>query len=383
MRIELNLLVKELSVFGFRHKVCRPQNILLLLLLSVVAWAACSEYDTNSVGQSFLPINSQVRSFTHLVYVEYTPYEARVWGPRADEVEATVNKLDVELTCQADSLVIVAYGFPSKEEEISTGSLTIRSDRNYALYLNSLTLDCRKGPAISSLGKGSCYLVLPQKSVNKLASWGLDVSERGDGCIYADGQIVLGGVGKLSVINHTESIPGHPTHAISAAGFQCQYNVNVQLQSLAGDGIHVLNSMRSSDGTWDIVAGQNGIFAGDSIVLFNGTYTGTATEGAFLWNRLGAAMRMPKITAASAWASDVLDSLSCTQLFDSVQAVWQEKFDDFVLLADSSYKLVDTLNVVAGTLKCTQEIADPYVLITNATIKSDAELSIQLSSSKK
>lgn len=355
------------------------QLLLPLALLSALMighLASCSEYDTISEGMNFEPANSQVRSFTHLVYVEFGVDDVRVWGPCQNEVKATFDGLHATLENDADSLVIIAYGFPAGKNRETSASLTIQSDRSYALYLNNLSMNSIGQPAIRCLGKGICYMVLPEKSKNELSSVKLNERTIGDGCIYAEGKIVLGGTGKLLVKNLTQPDPANVTHAISAEGFQCQYKVDVTLESLAGDGIHVTNSMRCSLGTWSIVAGQDGVYAGDSIVLYDGTYTGAAVDGAFLHTDLGAAFCTPKVTAASGSASDIMDSLQTTLMYDSIQPVWQEQMFGQVLEADSAYQLVDTAGAVAVSIKCSQTIQSPYILISNATTYSDAELTL-------
>lgn len=351
-----------------------PTTLLLLSALTAGLLASCSEYDTHSVGASFVPVNSQVRAFTHLVYVEYDPEGARVWGPCSDEVETTVTGMHVRLQCNADSLAIIAYGYPAAQAEGTNASLVVQSSSNYALYLSGLNIHCASGPAVSCLGKGSCYLVLPQKSDNELVTGTFPTADVGDGTIYSEGQIILGGAGRLTVRNLSLPAAGTVTHAISAAGLQCQYKVEVMLESLSGDGLHVRNSLRSSLASWDIRAHRHGISAGDSLILYSGTYTGSAAEGAYFCSDMGAAMRMPQLTVASAWASDVLDSLATTCLFDSVQPVWQEQFLHVSLMPDSTYQLVDTAGGTKATLQVYDSISAPYVLISDGQILPGTEL---------
>lgn len=349
----------------------------LLSVLTIGHLASCSQYDTFSEGVSFAPVNSQVRAFTHLVYVEYSSEGVRVWGPCSGEVQASIEGLHVTLQNDVDSIAIIAYGFPAGRDRDNSGSLTIQSDRSYALYLNNLNLSSSGRPVISCHGSGICYMVLPEKSKNELSSKNLNEVAPGDGCICAEGKIVLGGTGKLAVRNLSNPEPDHYTHAISAEGFQCQYKVDVTLESLAGDGIHVKNSMRCSMGSWTITAGRDGVYAGDSIVLYDGTYSGSAAEGSFLHTDLGAAFCTPTVTAASGDASDIMDISKMVLMFDTIQSVWQEQFFGQVLEADSAYQLVDTAGVVKASIKYSQTIQSPYVLISNATIASDAELTLK------
>lgn len=358
---------------------------LLLSLLTVGLLMSCSEYDTHTLGQKFQPVNSQVRSFTHAVYVEYTAEGARVWGPYQDEVQAQVNGLDVQLQALADSLVVIAYGYPASRNPRSDGSLLIQSERPYALYLNGLNLQSLQGPAISCLGHGHCYMTLTPKSRNILTSVQTAAEMGGDGCIYTECPLVLGGTGKLDVQNLTEPTQAEAAHAISAASFYCQYKVEVTLLSLNGDGLHVQHSLQSSLGTWSINAQQHGISAGDSLILYSGTYTGSAQQGAYLDNRLGAALRMASLTATSAQASNLMDTLRIAQLqlFDSVQYVWQGQFPDLTLQADTLYQLSDTTGAKITTLQALHDLAKPYLLFSNGKVRPDAVLSLQKTEQKK
>ena len=350
----------------------------IMLLSAIVAGhlASCSEYDTDSVGGGFIPVNSQVRSFTHLVYVEYSTTDVRIWGPCKDEVTANVDGLHVSLQCDVDSLTIIAYGYPATADRDLNGSLQIHSDRSYALYLNGLALSSNGRPTISCLGRGLCYIVLPEKSKNKLLAIGKAPEGAADGCLYAESQILLGGTGDLEVSNQMAPAIGQYAHAISAAGLQCQYKVSVTAEAPYGDGIHVVHSMLSSLGTWQVTAGRNGISAGDSIVLYAGTYTGTAADGAFLRTDMGAAIRMPQVTVASGIASDIMDSLAMTAMFDSIQSVWQASFFNFVMEADTTYNLVDSAGTKVASIVSPHTIPSPYVLISDGKIMSDADLQI-------
>lgn len=360
----------------------RLTHILLTLTwlsaLVVMVLVSCSKYDTDSMGSQFTPVNSQVRAYTHLVYVEYTPSEARVWGPCKEEVDATVDGLHVRLNNHSDSLVVVAYGYAANHNPIPSGSLTIDSEHSYALYLSGLTLSCEEGPVINSTGVGACYMVLPEKSKNSLKSLHMNNARPDDATITSQGIIVLGGTGTLSICNSTPPKESAVcTHGIAAAGLQCQYGIKVDIESQPGDGIHLRHSMLSSLGTWQIRAWRHGIYAPDSLVLFGGTYTGSAFDGAYLFAPKGAALRMPKVTATSGWGSDIMDSLAVVEMFDSVQAVWQEQFEAITFKADTTYQLYDTAGVKVADVKTYYAIPDPFVLISDGKLFSDSELSLQ------
>lgn len=351
---------------------------MLLSIMSMAGMVSCNgEYDTDSLGAGFAPLNSQVRNYTHQVYVEYSTDHVRVWGPCTDQVRVETQDLHVRMECLADSLVIIAYGYPASKNRDLDCTLAIHSDHDYALYLSGLALANHSYPVIDFTGRATCYMVLPAKTRNEFTTHGHIASDAAAACIHAEGPIVLGGTGRLAVRQLATEAGGRAIHAIEAQSFLCQYNVEVSLESLLGDGIHVGHSLRSSAGKWNIKAARHGIYAGDTLALYAGTYSGTAAQGAFLHNDMGAALRMPVVTAASYWESDILDSLATTQLFDSVQSVWQGQFPHTVLMPDSTYQLTDTLGATVATVKVQDSIPEPFILLSNGKIQSDAILKIK------
>ena len=327
----------------------------LLCLLLAAGFGACSEWNTYSLGQSFVPSNSQVRAFTHAVYVEYDTEGGQAWGPYADEVSAQIDGLDITISNASDSLALFLYGYVASKDSLGTShcSVTIQSSRPYALYLNGLSLRSQTGTVIRSQGGEVCHLVLSGKTNNQLF-----------GGITADGPLTLSGSGSLNVLSSG--------HCITAASLQCQYPVNVTLASLEGDGIYLTHGgMRSSQGTWRIHAAGNGITSPDSIVLLDGNYQGTALDGAFLEAPRGTILRRPTLLAASSWGNNVIDSALVATRYDSVQSVWQEQVDTLTLMADSLYKLYcNSAKTQFASFKPLQTIEGPYVLISNGTVLS-------------
>ena len=105
------------------------------LLLLLVLLASCSEWDTDSLGTSFTPANSVVRVYNNLVYIEYAAPEARVWGPAAGDVTATISGDHVSIRSEAQNVAYFVYGYPASTDTLGTtdGSLTIESRASYAL----------------------------------------------------------------------------------------------------------------------------------------------------------------------------------------------------------------------------------------------------------
>lgn len=328
-----------------------------LLLCISFALSSCSEWDTDSLGSKFTPANSQVRRYTHIVYVEYTPEAVNVWGPYAHEVEADQAGNHLFLRSQSDSLALFVYGYPAAQDTLATtnASLKVENSVPFALYLSGLSLRSQSEPVITTTGP--CHVVMPQGSRNHL--WG---------SLSVGGHLTMGGRGSLTIESDD--------HCINAASLACQYEVNVSLQSHKADGIHLYaGSMRSTLGTWNITAAGNAISATDSIVLLAGTYQGTALDGSFLECGQGALVRRPTLIAASG-ASNVFSDNYKTA-YDSVQDVWEDEMPDLTLLADTLYK-VKRNSETREFMKITprQTMRSPWVLVTNSTILSSDTLYI-------
>ena len=160
-----------------------------LLPLLFVLLAACSEWDTDSVGTSFTPANSVVRVYNNLVYIEYAAPEARVWGPAASDVTATISGGHVNIRSEAQNVAYFVYGYPAGTDTLGTtyGSLTFESRTSYALYREGLSLRCQDGPVFQSPGNDDCHIVLSRNAVNHLY-----------GPIQVAGNLSLSGVGTRS-----------------------------------------------------------------------------------------------------------------------------------------------------------------------------------------
>lgn len=354
---------------GFRQHLLSRVGVVCCLLLVVCSLFAvsCSEWDTDSLGSSFTPANSQVHTFTHLVYVEYTTEGARVWGPCANEVECEIDRQHVSVTnTKTDSLAIVAYGYTVIKDSIgnANSSLKVDSKTPYALYLNNLSLHSANQPVIQSVNDVTCHVVLPAKSRNNLY-----------GSLCIEGEMTLSGTGTLNVTSRQS--------AIQAASLQCQYGVTVSLRSSESHGIELSRgAMRSTLGSWYIDAAQNAVHCPDTLFLRGGTYQGTSRQAAFFSSC--AILRCPTLMAAAAKKSQFMDSTFVAQRYDSVQAVWQQQIDTLAIQADSLYQ-IHRNGSKSATLKFTpaQSIQSPYMLICKSAIWSTDTLQFIKTTQKK
>ncbi len=345
-------------LFG-RLRGCGQRGESLFALMFLLLLPSCSEWNTDTLGSSFTPANSIVRVYNNLVFVEYTASKARIWGPASDDIQYTINDNHVSIESDAQNVAYFVYGYPAGNDTlgITDGSLSIRSKVSYALYLEGLSLRSQNGPVFQSLGDDECHVVLSPRSVNHFY-----------GAISVGGNMSLSGTGTLTV--------DCDSTCITAAMLQCQYAVKVTINSSHGDGICLTKGvMRSTDGTWNINAGRNAISSNDSILIFGGTYRGTALEGAFLDAKAPVVLQKPNMIVASAWGNNPLDSVAVAYRYDSVQSVWEEQVDTLTLMADSTYTIRrNSSTASAGTFTPHQTLVGPYVLVTNGTVLSSDTL---------
>lgn len=324
-------------------RLLRYSFLFLLVLL-----AACSEWNTDSLGAHFVPANSQVRAFTHVVYVEYSAEDVRVWGPAVGEVEVQAESQRVIINnTQSDSLALFVYGYVDPHDPTNS-SLTVKSTYPYALYLNGLILRSQSDAAIASLGTEDCHIVLGDKSQNKLI-----------GGIQTAGRLILSGTGELSVESDGD--------CITASSLQCQYGVNVSLHSLQSNGITLSEGpMRSTLGSWCIDAHRHAIVCADTIHLLNGSYEGTALTGAYF--STPTLVCLPDLLTASALPNCVIDA-DIAHRYDSVRPLWQQQVDTLHLQADTTYQ-VFRFGAKAATREFTphQALSAPHLLVSHKDI---------------
>lgn len=340
----------------------------LLSVVLLLAFASCSEWNTDSLGQSFVPANSQVHVFTHPVYVEYSADGVRVWGPYADEVECNIEGQHLSVTnTRTDSLALFVYGYTVTTDSLAPQAdswLTINSQAPYALYLGGLSLSSSGNPVIQSVSDATCHVVLPAKSRNTLY-----------GPLCVSGEMTLSGTGSLTISSRQS--------AIQAASLQCQYGVTVKLSSSEAYGIDLnRSSMRSTMGTWYIDAALDAIHCPDTLLLTGGTYQGTSRQGSFFSSC--AMLRRPTLLAAAHQQSLILDSAYVAMRYDSVQSVWQQQVDTLVLQADSLYQIYrQGSKSVAMKFTPNQSLTRPVVLISQSSILSTDTLQFTKTSQKK
>ena len=346
-----HLLHPEVKMQKFRN-----HNLLLWALCALLCLCstACSEWNTDTLGTSFTPANSVVRVYNNLVYVEFALPQARVWGPAAADVTATIDGCHVSIQSEQQNVAYFVYGHPAGSADslgVADGSLSIQSRSSYALYLEGLSLRSQQGPVLESLGSDDCHIVLSTNSVNHLY-----------GSVNIGGDLSLSGTGTLTVESASTSITARRLH--------CQYAVKLSVTSTEGDGIVVTDGvMRAVSGTWHIDARRNAISSSDSILIFGGTWRGTALEGAFLDARAPVVLQKPNMLVASAWSNNPLDSMAVAARYDSVQSVWEEQVDTLTLMADTTYTIRrnSVLSSVA-TFTPRQTLQGPYILVTDGTV---------------
>lgn len=360
-------------------------SLLLCTLLSVLTmglWTSCDKYNSESVGSKFFPANSVVRNFTHSVYVEFSQDDVRVWGAYTKEVEVAGEGTHLVLTNHSDSLALIVYGYPALNDSaaLTDCSITIEGDHAYALYLNKLNLCSQKQPAIRSASQGICYLVLPKGSKNQLQS------VQAPAVFEHNGELIITGEGELSLSNlnsnlRLESAPNSAAALLVRGGLRCQYNVKLAMSCPEGDAIRVSDGpIRSSLGSWNLIAGQHAISnTNDSIVLIAGEYSGIAHNGKFFDNRIGAVIRQAKVEGLSGMASDLLDTLTLHQHYDSTYVALQQHFEDISLKADSLVN-ISVKGSSSSIAKFTPryQMQSPWVVIANSSLQETDTLTISL-----
>lgn len=251
-------------------------------LLFIAVCMACSEYNTDVLGDNFKPANSLVSRYTHAVYLEFREGEVRAWGPYCDDIILTADGAHASITSTSDSLCIIAYG-DAMGDSLATyhGQLSICSQHDYALYLNGLKLFSDNGPAIESQTSARCILVVCNGSKNTLQDtcYTARIGSEGaveafDGCLFVRGQLVFDGTGELNIYSNAlaryDAVLGDSVyqHAIYASGGMiCNYSVKGNLYASSGDAIHTLGTeVNLVKGTWKLYPSHLGINSEDGLI---------------------------------------------------------------------------------------------------------------------
>lgn len=360
----------------FQKKSLSLLPLFLLSLLTMGVWSSCEKYNTESVGIKFYPANSVVRIFKHPVYVEFSANEARVWGPYAHEVDFSIDGTEVTIYNSTDSLALFVYGYPAAEDSVAETNcnIIINSSNSYALYLNKLVMRSQQKPAIKSEGIGNCYMVVPKSSKSEI------YTVSAPSAFDFAGPIILTGEGELTVSNETSPFQ-RPSDVVPVAlqaqgGLYCQYALKLKLLCPEGDAVRVSNGpMLSSLGTWTFEAGQHAISNhSDSIVLIAGTYSGIARNGKFFDNNIGAVIRQAKVEALSGQASDLIDTLTLHQLYDSAYVSLQQQIE-YKAEADSTFSVAKK-NSSSSLAKFTPHynMSSPWVLLSSESMQASDTL---------
>ena len=256
-------------------KLSMNRALKVISLLTILVASGCSEYDTDTIGQEFAPVNSLVSQFVHPVYVEYREGGVRIWGPYSDVVSANADGARLSITSADDSLALFVYGNAVGDSlNPLDGQLRIDIDRDFALYLNGLSLHSTSGPAIEVQADDHiCYIVVTAGSTNALSDTIYQTQYRNgamleaDGCLYVSGQLYFDGRGTLSVRNAAparwdadwgDSIYTHALYA--RGGMVCNYALTANLTSLHGDAIHTAGAeVKLVKGTWNLYPARDTI----------------------------------------------------------------------------------------------------------------------------
>lgn len=339
------------------HPVVKYMSWLTVLCLFSLStfWFACSEWDTDTIGTAFTPANSEVRAFTHPVYVEYLPSGVRCFGPYANEVQTSVDGLHVSLSTRADSLALFVYGYPAATDSLalSDASLSIESAHPFALYLNGSSLR-RQGadPLLNLSSSAACHLVLPKSTQNTFY-----------GSIRSAAEIIVSGTGALSVYADSTCLTAH--------SLLCQYAASLLFYSQRARGIALSGGfLKASSGTWRIDAYQEGILAQDSILLLSGSFRGSSATSAFLQAPKGIYVRKPTLVAVGKLPSAVLvDSATMAMAYDSVQVTRQSFFAEATLKADTACSVYRTTSSTAlSSFTSRFALVSPYLVLSTASL---------------
>lgn len=353
---------------------------LIPTLCSVAALlAACSQYDTDVVGEDFVPFNGVVGPYTHQVYVEFHDHSANVWGPAAHEVKVESEGARVAITCNSDSLAFFCFGATLNDSiHDGDGQLHIISDRSFALYLNSLWLTSLEGPALWCDTDQPTFMVVSGKQPSVLCDRHYQPQGSGntvaDACIMAGGELVLNGNGTLRVKSEAAPFTAggreYRPHALHAAGgFRCANAIKASLSSLSGDALHATGQQIAiADGTWNLTAGGHAITCEEGGVSLAGGKVYAAALGSFV-----SAPSQQGLSITDATCMAVSNGRS-PLTHDSCQYIWQQRMDTLSLMADSTYTISrkDTTRNAkynnVGNLTPRVALSSPWVLLSTSAM---------------
>lgn len=167
----------------------------------------------------------------------------------AGTASAGANSVTVRKT--AFGLAIESTGTKPVKFELSgtlAGTLTVKSEAEYALFLDGASITATEGPALDLESRSKAFIVTKEGTVNTLAdSAERDKSMKQKGAIYGAGTIVFGGSGTLSVAgNYKHGILAEDTIRVTGGAI----NISVS----AKNAIQTVNAFIFDDGSLTVKA---------------------------------------------------------------------------------------------------------------------------------
>ena len=200
--------------------------------------------------------------------ITYGATSVQVLNPyAADSVSVDVNGAYVtinSLTGQKD-FVYTLKGATSQ------GNLKVYSEKKYIIQLAGVSLKNPIGSALNLQSKKACNLVLADGSLNNLfdASGYSTTNSLGEdekGCVFAEGQIVFGGSGSLTV-------SGYNSHGVCTDDyleFPSNFSGSLQVSSALNDGLHAKDYTQIESGTITVSSKGDAISGGEYVLLNGG-----------------------------------------------------------------------------------------------------------------
>ena len=201
--------------------------------------------------------------------VTYGDASAQVLNPyAADSVSVNLNGAYVtikSLTGQKD-FVYTLKGTTTQ------GNFKVYSDKKYVIRLARVSLKNPIGPALNLQSKKACRLVLNEGTSNSLYdangySTTNALGEDEKGCIFAEGQIVLGGSGSLTVAGYNN----HGVCTDDYLEFPADFSGDLRVSTALNDGLHAKDYTQINSGTITISSKGDAISGGEYVLLNGGT----------------------------------------------------------------------------------------------------------------
>lgn len=146
----------------------------------------------------------------------------------------------------------------------NTGSLKVYSNDKYLLTLDNLVLSNNDGAALNLQSEAAAFVHLPNGSESTLsdASSYATANEDAKGAIFAEGKLLLSGLGKLNV-------KGLYKHGIASDDYVRLSSGTVQVHSTGKDGIHTNDAFYMDGGTLTVDAVSDAVEVEKGHVVIN------------------------------------------------------------------------------------------------------------------